>query len=339
MAILNHRLGRRLVRPLALALACAVVAGCAIWNVFGGGSKPLAFSHARHAQEGIECADCHSLDAADHPGMPKLAACKLCHEAIDKEKPKERAIVNLFDGDEFRAAMVTKLSGEIVFSHGKHVDSKIECASCHAGIAGNERIDDSVALRMEDCRSCHTQKNLVAECSSCHRTVRSDVAPATHAFAWRRLHGRTVRAESMATADNCKLCHQQSTCTSCHQSEPPDNHDNYFRLRAHGLFARMDRQNCQACHRDDSCESCHQSTQPVSHVGSFGGTQSTHCLSCHFPLQDNDCATCHHSNPGHQTAAPKPPGHTAGMNCRQCHGHGQPLPHVDKGDDCNSCHR
>jgi hypothetical protein len=27
------------------------------------------------------------------------------------------------------------------------------------------------------------------------------------------------------------------------------------------------------------------------------------------------------------------------MNCRQCHGMTAPLPHVDKGDDCNACHR
>jgi hypothetical protein len=27
------------------------------------------------------------------------------------------------------------------------------------------------------------------------------------------------------------------------------------------------------------------------------------------------------------------------MNCRLCHGAGVPLPHVDNGSDCNSCHR
>jgi hypothetical protein len=27
------------------------------------------------------------------------------------------------------------------------------------------------------------------------------------------------------------------------------------------------------------------------------------------------------------------------MNCRQCHGHGAPLPHPDKGDSCTACHK
>jgi hypothetical protein len=27
------------------------------------------------------------------------------------------------------------------------------------------------------------------------------------------------------------------------------------------------------------------------------------------------------------------------MNCRMCHGHGQPLNHADNGTECTSCHR
>mgnify|MGYP003581543783 CR=1 FL=1 len=38
--------------------------------------------------------------------------------------------------------------------------------------------------------------------------------------------------------------------------------------------------------------------------------------------------------------APKPavPPHNAAMDCRACHGVSAPLPHVDNGDDCNTCH-
>jgi hypothetical protein len=38
-------------------------------------------------------------------------------------------------------------------------------------------------------------------------------------------------------------------------------------------------------------------------------------------------------------ATPLPPDHNAGMNCRMCHGNGQPLPHVDNGQQCTSCHQ
>ena len=76
----------------------------------------------------------------------------------------------------------------------------------------------------------------------------------------------------------------------------------------------------------------------MSHTGSFGGTTSNHCVGCHLPLATTECYTCHKSTPSHETATPLPAGHTAGMNCRMCHGHGQPLPHADKGDACSTCH-
>jgi hypothetical protein len=63
-----------------------------------------------------------------------------------------------------------------------------------------------------------------------------------------------------------------------------------------------------------------------------------HCLTCHEQLSESACSVCHKGTPDHRLAAPKPANHTAGLNCRQCHGHGQPLPHVDNGTDCNSCH-
>ena len=47
---------------------------------------------------------------------------------------------------------------------------------------------------------------------------------------------------------------------------------------------------------------------------------------------------CHKDTRSHALAAPKPAWHTPAMNCRQCHGVSQPLPHVDKGDNCNLCH-
>jgi hypothetical protein len=102
----------------------------------------------------------------------------------------------------------------------------------------------------------------------------------------------------------------------------------------------MDRESCAVCHQRDFCDRCHASTEPMNHVGAFGGTLSTHCLGCHFPLSaEEGCGVCHKATPSHLLAAPKPPDHVPGMNCLQCHGIQQPLPHVDKGDDCNTCHK
>jgi hypothetical protein len=181
---------------------------------------------------------------------------------------------------------------------------------------------------MRDCDRCHREQKVANECATCHRTLRTDVAPSTHAFQWKKVHGATARRHGLATVDDCSMCHQESSCAQCHAAEAPDNHGDYFRRRGHGLFARMDRQNCAACHRADSC-----------HNGSFGGSTNNHCVGCHLPVQANECVTCHKGTPSHDLAPPKPPSHGIGMNCRQCHGIGQALMHVDNGADCAMCHR
>ena len=339
MELLKNNPGRRVGFPLMLALLGAAATGCALFNAFGA-EPPFGFSHRVHAKEGLECSDCHSTwETAENPGMPARGGCVLCHEEIDKKKPPDRRIDALFDGETYKAQRVSTLSDEVIFSHQEHAKKPIACNACHVGIDENDYVDQSLAQDMSDCETCHRQENVANECSTCHQRLRIDVAPDSHFLQWTKLHGPTVRAHGTTTANNCAMCHDESTCRTCHESEAPDNHNNYFRRRGHGLHARMDRQNCAACHRTDSCDSCHQDTRPISHTGSFGGSQSNHCIGCHLPLQANECFTCHKGTPSHDEAPAKPPDHNAGMNCRQCHGMGQPLPHADNGADCNMCHR
>ena len=55
--------------------------------------------------------DCHLMvEDSDEPGFPVKAQCMLCHEEIDEEKPPERSIESLFDGDRLRLAERSKLA-------------------------------------------------------------------------------------------------------------------------------------------------------------------------------------------------------------------------------------
>ena len=327
-------------RLIGWLLPLAGLSGCMLVGALTSEPPPFAFPHAVHAEEGLGCTDCHrGAEESDQPGMPVLKQCKLCHAELDAEKPPERRVEALFDGDHYRGAGVSALDEEIVFSHQRHVTAEVECSACHQGIETNTRVDRSLAVDMDDCMRCHQQQGKPNDCATCHRDIRTDVPPRTHQQLWKRVHGKVVRGASEARIDNCALCHTQSACATCHQDVPPDNHDNYFRRRGHGLFARMDRQNCATCHRSDSCDACHAEVRPLNHTGMWGGTRSNHCVSCHFPLQSQECIVCHKGTPSHALAAPKPSWHTPGMNCLQCHGVSLPLPHVHKGDDCNACHR
>lgn len=328
----------RLLRRLAV-LSLMLGAGCALVSALSR-TPPYGFSHRVHAAEGLECADCHAgALQEDAPGMPVQSQCVLCHEEIDAKKPPERRIATLFDGQAFRAARPNHLAAEVVFSHKQHTAKQADCKACHAAIESDEFVGTRRTVTMTSCVDCHAEQGTANECATCHREQRLDRAPASHAFGWDRLHGRMFRGHDLATANQCSLCHQESACASCHQEQAPKNHNDYFRRRGHGLHARMDRQNCSACHRSDSCDSCHQESRPISHRGSFGAPLDTHCVSCHFPLATTDCATCHLDTPSHTLATALPPDHTAGMNCRQCHGLSAPMPHVDNGSECSRCHR
>jgi len=339
MAILSFGRAARWPRAwVALLLLCG---SCALIGRIGGGEKRFAFSHRVHVvDEAMSCVSCHENFArADDPGMPSPDTCAVCHEETDAEKPPERQVAGLFDGENFRALRAAKLDEEVIFSHKLHAKDPASCGGCHVEIDTNEAIDSDIGVRMERCETCHQSESVASECSTCHTQVDVDWAPPSHSFSWRQRHGPVVRGCAGPTADNCSICHTESTCVACHREEAPTNHNAFCRNRSHGLLARMDRASCATCHTPDSCEQCHADTRPVSHTGSWGGSRSRHCVSCHQPLESEGCVVCHRSTPSHQTAAPKPAWHTPVMNCRQCHGLTQPLPHVDNGDDCNACHQ
>jgi hypothetical protein len=322
---------------LGVVLA-ATALGCALFT--GRSDERLAFSHAVHVQEqGLECINCHEdASVSDTPGMPAPETCETCHVQLDEAKPEERRVAALFEDDVFRAVHASALADELVFSHLRHTEALEDCSACHRGIESNARIEEDKAFAMDDCTDCHAEKKVANECATCHTRVDTAWPPPSHQHSWKQQHGMVVRSKSQVTADSCVLCHQESSCTECHMIEAPQSHTNTWRQRTHGIQARMDRNSCSACHLPDACDACHAETRPRSHTGSFGAPRSRHCLGCHFPLRNEGCVTCHKETPSHQRAKPKPAWHTPAMNCRGCHGSQQPLPHVDKGDDCNLCH-
>jgi hypothetical protein len=328
---------------LALGSLATLLAGCMIFESLREQEQPFAFPHAVHAEEGLGCVDCHAAVAeSDDPGFPVKVQCMLCHADMDEEQPPERRAEALFDGDAYRRTGRTKLAAEIVFPHDLHANGAYDCHVCHTGIEQSTYVGTLPRVSMADCMDCHAEARAPNECATCHSEIDRDWMPPSHAELWEQRHGQVFRAGSSALVDNCSLCHTaESSCTQCHLETPPQSHNNFFRLRGHGLAAQMDRQSCATCHRPDSCQRCHMEVLPTSHRGQFGGTLSTHCLGCHFPLQANGCITCHKETPSHLMATPLPsdPAHSPGLNCRQCHGVTAPLPHVDKGDECIVCHR
>lgn len=330
------------LRPAHKLALLALLAGgtaCVLMKTNELAEPRFAFPHKTHVAEGLDCSDCHAgVPDTDEPRMPVQQQCQLCHKDLDAEKPPEKQAARLFEGGMLQASHYSRLSPERIFSHAKHAAAVEKCDTCHTGVSDSDRVSPGVALTMAECMACHAERRVSNDCATCHREISTQWAPESHEHNWRRWHGSVVRNQGTALADQCSMCHTESSCTACHRDQPPQSHNNAFRLRGHGMVAAIDRQNCMTCHKPDSCQSCHAEMQPLSHRGAWDSGVQTHCLSCHQPLQSQNCGVCHKSTPGHALAAPLPPDHTPGMNCRQCHGVTQPLPHVDNGDNCNQCH-
>lgn len=337
------------------AIAVAALIGCTAGAFFGKQDEGPAFSHRIHVvEQGLDCSMCHLIEeGAKLPAPPAAELCALCHDSLDEEKPPLKrasaffvpapAVEGAAVGEEAPLVLrpgLANFTSEVIFDHTTHSAALGDnCIACHVGLDESERIVPGDALTMTSCVECHTESGRQDSCSVCHSVIDQAWAPPGHELDWLRHHGEASRDPHPPTTSDCALCHTQSSCTECHQSTPPANHDDFFRLRGHGIIADLSRESCLTCHRPDSCIRCHESTRPTSHHGAFGSPVNMHCTGCHFPLAGEGCATCHKSAPSHALAAPQPPDHVPGSNCRQCHGAGAPLPHPDDGSNCAACHR
>jgi hypothetical protein len=305
-----------------------------------------SFDHASHLDKGIECIDCHEdFEDEAEAGMPEWDFCMECHEDLDEEREEGKKLADLFmdpDGNP-RWHNVTKQDEDIIFSHATHVSAEVECSECHTGIEQSQRVAFDLRQDMDDCMTCHAERETSNECATCHVTIGPDWKPPSHSRLWMTLHGQEVRMGGApdGITDDCALCHTQTMCADCHRTQPPRDHkESWRRGGGHGIAASMDRARCQTCHEVHSCRACHENARPRSHRGSWGGRRSRHCLSsCHEPLRPgagDGCGVCHMGTPSHDRAPAKPGWHTADMDCLLCH---SPLSHADNGQNCNSCHR
>lgn len=327
----------------AIAAATLIVAGCLVFQQFRGEELGPAFPHAPHGEEaGLECSACHrKAENAAEAGMPTARQCELCHAELDEGKPPEKQAAFFYEEKAVKAQRLAEVGDEVIFSHAAHAAAGVGCADCHGDVGTSERVTKSVRVSMARCIECHESKaQRRDDCATCHQEIRADVAPPSHAAGWTHLHGVASRAHGGTGAEQCQLCHTQSSCDACHLATPPADHTNFWRRRGHGVMVALDRAKCATCHQSDACDRCHQESAPVNHLAGWGSPRNRHCVSCHVQTGAQEgCATCHRGAPSHALAAPLPAGHNPGMNCRQCHGLTAPLPHPDKGDVCTACHR
>jgi len=346
------------------ALLAAALIGVALVSyakIFGRTGTPvdrgLKSGHNAHIEQGLDCATCHQWEEAGHI-MPGHDLCSICHE-IDEQAP-DRASCNFCHTREDQSVdpLIKRMSIETIFEHETHMGANLECMECHK--TPGEIPDLPRGPLKPWCMDCHQESEVplldtgephvafaANDCTVCHREITEKTRPKFRGGAriahdvpdfWLKIHGHEARFDPQY----CAMCHDTvASCDDCHSREKPQNHTIAWRRKPHGIRAMIDPQNCAVCHEEDSCIKCHEKTAPQSHRAGFGGIANRHCVSCHFPAQQNSCTVCHESIE-HRSAGRSP--HSFGLypaNCADCHPGGLPhrAPHpVNNSVSCRACH-
>lgn len=143
------------------------------WAFGGGVKQPLAFNHKVHAENGLECLDCH-LYYEEHAssGRPDLEVCAGCHEEPQGESDKEKKIVeHVQSAQEIEWKRLYRVPEDVLFSHKRHVIlGGVECVVCHGGIGQSEKPPSRPQkISMARCMKCHEEENANNDCIGCHR--------------------------------------------------------------------------------------------------------------------------------------------------------------------------
>jgi hypothetical protein len=137
--------------------------------------QPIAFDHARHAEEDLGCLDCHAPAATGaYATLPLLSTCLLCHAEALGESPEEARLLEFVEsGEEIPWVQVNRSAGHVFFHHAAHVTlGKMECSECHGDMAlaseppGASQID---GLTMRRCMDCHRERGVTNDCIACHK--------------------------------------------------------------------------------------------------------------------------------------------------------------------------
>jgi len=142
-------------------------------SLLGGVEQPIAFNHKIHAENDLECLDCHPYyEEHAASGKPSIEICSGCHEEpLGESKEEKKVIEHVESGKEIAWQRLYRVPEDVYFSHRRHVAiGKLECSTCH-GIIGQSTKPPSkpVKISMKKCMKCHEEKEVNNDCIACHR--------------------------------------------------------------------------------------------------------------------------------------------------------------------------
>lgn len=340
------------MRPLYALLTSLAAAGAA----WGQAEVPPA-----PAPSVVDCKACHTSDSPtkEKPALVKCPRAKTKGVHSPSEAP--RTLTLGAAGGEY---------GPVKFSHKAHAEmaemgggcyqchhydqgGRIQkCGECHSPERARTDVGkpDLKGALHRLCVECHRQWSHSTDCAACH----GGKAPPKADMPKRVVYWTSSDQGKVVTFPHgdharrfglrCAGCHQQQTCTSCHDPKKKG-------LGAPPRRAKeaQPHQSCSACHAKDKCSSCH-STKPM---GAFDHGKSTgwihnrfharlECARCHttpgrFTKIATDCDSCHkgwQAEFDHKKTGLALDEIHAALGCADCHADGQ----FTAPPACATCH-
>jgi len=135
--------------------------------------QPILFNHIHHKEAAnLNCMFCHRyVEQYRVAGIPNIELCRACHstEAISKKPEALKVVEYVKAGREIPWKRMYELPKFVVFPHWIHIQSGVDCPTCHGLTGVKERPLKMVDRNYMDwCTDCHKKRKAGTDCYTCH---------------------------------------------------------------------------------------------------------------------------------------------------------------------------
>ncbi|MEO8225928.1 MAG: cytochrome c3 family protein [Gemmatimonadota bacterium] len=143
-----------------------------------GPRQPIFFRHDLHAGKyKMDCQYCHySVKFGPEPGIPSMETCMGCHLVIGGSDSANRTEIRKLrkaysDKQPVEWVRIHFLARHVHFPHSQHIKAMgpSACATCHGDVSRMPQVFKvNNVNNMGWCISCHIERKVTRDCTSCH---------------------------------------------------------------------------------------------------------------------------------------------------------------------------
>ena len=136
---------KRLKTVVTVVALYGLLAACTTWqniarNITGPPppNRGIWADHELHADEGLECSDCHEVEAGSRVTFASHELCSMCHDIPDDALTdrltyaSEVSCQKCHWRDDFSVRPARQLvTDEVKFDHHVHATAEVSCKTCH----------------------------------------------------------------------------------------------------------------------------------------------------------------------------------------------------------------